>query len=502
MGWRFGQILLFINKLKRIAEWDARAWTALLASLLLISSTTAWASQPAPEKPLPPAVFNPLQEALELGYNQLFNEAPSLEFSSDQVEKMRHYEEELRDYCKRGWQDRIRQWESDLKKTQQELRQRTASIDEQQRHRMHCRIQNLRVQRNQAQVLVDQGIPTAFENRLAKLDIIEKWPAERRQIEQELASGTYHSRQHGDVKDIGFRDVGSGQQEDVKKGRDAIEEMKISGLMPKEIENEFVRRYVTDLAKKIAARSDLHVPVQVTVLNSKEVNAFALPGGFLFVQRGLLEEVEDEAQLAGVLAHEIAHAAARHGHQLMKRATVASIIYQAAQVAAMIFTGGVASIGMYYALQYGFYGLGLVLSLDLLGVSREFELEADQLGVQYAWNAGYDPSGFIRFFDKMAHETGYVKGLSWFRTHPPFYTRMVQAKREIMFLPKKENLIRQTSAFQQMKEELAKVTAEAEEEEQNRPSLLTPEEGCPKPETIDLISAEGSDVERICALPR
>jgi predicted Zn-dependent protease len=73
--------------------------------------------------------------------------------------------------------------------------------------------------------------------------------------------------------------------------------------------------------------------------------------------------------------------------------------------------------------------------LELLRVSRDYELEADQLGVQYAWNTGYDPGGFIRFFDKVATREGYVNGASWFRTHPPFYERMVDTRREIMFLP-------------------------------------------------------------------
>jgi len=117
-----------------------------------------------------------------------------------------------------------------------------------------------------------------------------------------------------------------------------------------------------------------------------------------------------------VIAHEISHDTARHANKLMKSSTIAAIFYQAAQVAAIVLTSGVAGIGMYYALQYGFYGLGLVLNLKLLGVSRDYELEADQLGVQYAWNAGYDPTGFIRFFDKMATKKGYVNGVSWFRT--------------------------------------------------------------------------------------
>jgi predicted Zn-dependent protease len=231
----------------------------------------------------------------------------------------------------------------------------------------------------------------------------------------------------------------------------------------------------------VAQHSDLHVPLHVTVLNSKEVNAFALPGGFLFIERGLLEEVENESQLAGVVAHEIGHDAARHGHKLMVRSTVASIFYQAAEVAAVMLTGGIASIGMYYALQYGFYGLGLILSLNLLGVSREYELEADQLGVQYAWNAGYDPRGFINFFDKMATKEGYVRGLSWFHSHPPFYQRMVDAEREIMFLSGRPQQVTNTSEFNQMKLALSKTSAKAsvEEHEPGRPSLLSPEPGCP-----------------------
>ncbi|MEW6732689.1 MAG: M48 family metalloprotease [Acidobacteriota bacterium] len=138
----------------------------------------------------------------------------------------------------------------------------------------------------------------------------------------------------------------------------------------------------------------------------------------------------------------------------MKRATIAGIIYQAAQIATLIFTGWVAGIGMYYALQYGFFGLGMVLELSLLGVSREYEMEADQLGVQYAWRAGYDPRGFITFFDKMASEKGYIKSASFFRTHPPFFDRIVRVFSEIEFLPTKVELKVDSSSFQQAKEQL------------------------------------------------
>lgn len=137
----------------------------------------------------------------------------------------------------------------------------------------------------------------------------------------------------------------------------------------------------------------------------------------------------------------------------------------------------------------------MVLDLKLLGVSREYELQADQLGIQYARKSGYDPNGFIRFFDKMATKVGYVNGMSWFRTHPPFYERMVNAEREILFLPKKENFIVDTSAFKEMKTRLVKVSAKASDEEKNRPTLR--EKGCPKPSKIAY--QPGEPVEKLCS---
>jgi predicted Zn-dependent protease len=182
----------------------------------------------------------------------------------------------------------------------------------------------------------------------------------------------------------------------------------------------------------------------------------------------------------------------------MKRATIASIFYQAAQVAAVILTGGVVGVGLYYALQYGFFGLGLVLNLKLLGVSRDYEKEADQLGVQYAWNAGYDPAGFVRFFDKMATKKGYVNGASWFRTHPPFYDRMVSVERELLFMPPKPSYITQTSEFEEMKKRLAPITAEAAKEEISKPSLrITREEGCEPPKKLEY--QPGQMIEDLCA---
>ncbi len=385
-----------------------------------------------------------------------------------------------------------------MKTAQAKLKQIGAHIDESQRHDLHCSIQALRAQKSQAEILANQGIPVAYENRKAKLELIQNWPAAYRQVRKELANGSYLSRRWGDVKDIGFREIARGQEDDIKTGQEAIKQMKQSGMMPPDIDNKVVQDYVNEVAQRVAAHSDLHIPLHVTVLNSKEINAFALPGGFLFVERGLLEAAEDESELAGVIGHEIGHDVARHAHKLMERATIAGIFYQAAEVAALVLTGGVASIGVYYALQYGFYGLGLVLDLKLLGVSREYELQADQLGIQYAWNSGYDPSGFIRFSDRIATKEGYVKGLSWFRTHPPFYERMVNGEREILFLPKKATPVVQTSAFEQMKKELAGVTAQAKKEQLNKPSLLEPEQGCPPQETE---YKSGEPIEKLCSAP-
>lgn len=470
-----------------------RLWLALLAVGVLGARDLQ-----APGVDLPREVARPLLEAVGTGYNELFDEAEKLEFSAAQLQRMREYFRASERYCKGRFAEEAKRWEEEAKRLEAELKRRTKSIDDAGRRELHCNIQNARLRAAHARAMEKNAIPVAYQNRLAKLDVIGKWPAELAEIRRRLAEGTHQDRPYGDVKDIGFRSVGEGQEKDIKTGQKAIEEMKREQLLPREMEDAVVVGYVRELAERVAARSDLRVPLKVAVLDSPEINAFALPGGYLYVHRGLIEATEDEAQLAGVIAHEIAHSAARHGHRLMRRATIANIIYTAAQMAAMVATGGVAGIGTYYALQYGFYGLGLLLSLDLLGVSRDFEMEADQLGVQYAWSAGYDPTGFVRFFDVMATREGYVRGMSWFRTHPPFYERMVHTKREILYLPAKEALIRQTSRFEEMKRALARVPA-AEELGKKKPSLRMPEAECPKPELPEYKPGQG--VEELCGIP-
>ena len=443
---------------------------------------------------------SPLRDLLQKPYADLFDLAPTLEFSASEIEAQRKTLGKGKDFCVSRFKDHGKQYGREIDAAQKDLKKKTASLTEEQRNQMHCKIQNLELLQSEAQALSGHAIPTAYDNLNAKLDVIEKWPALYKQTKQEIASGAHLNRRWGDVKDIGFRVIAENQQDDIKKGQQAIEEMKRAGILPPEVEDKAIQEYVNLVAQRIAQKSDLKIPLHVTVLQSREINAFALPGGYLFLERGLLEAADDESELAGVIAHEMAHDAARHANKLMKRATIAGIFYQAAQIAAIVLTGGVAGIGMYYALQYGFYGLGLVLSLNLLGVSRDYELEADQLGVQYAWNAGYDPSGFIRFFDKIATREGYINGASWFRTHPPFYQRMVDTRREIMFLPAKPDVIVQTSAFEHMKKELVPIAAAANKEEMGRPSLkITREQGCEPPKRLEY--TPGQPIEELCAAP-
>jgi beta-barrel assembly-enhancing protease len=447
-----------------------------------------------------PKTDTALRQVLQKSYVELFDLAPTLEFTTNDIQSQRKALEKGEDFCVARFKDHAKQYANQIDAAQKDLKVRTVGLNEGQRKQVHCRIQNLELLRSEAQALSSHAIPTAYDNLNAKLDLVEKWPALYKETQQEIANGSYMNRRWADVKDIGFREIAANQQDDIKKGQQAIEEMKRSGLLPPEVEDKAIQEYVNSVAQRIAQKSDLRIPLHVSVIQSREINAFALPGGYLFIQRGLLEATDDEAELAGVLAHEMAHDAARHANKLMKKATITGIFYQAAQVAAMILTGGVAGIGTYYALQYGFYGLGFVLNLNLLGVSRDYEMEADQLGVQYAWNSGYDPSGFIRFFDKIATQEGYVNGASWFRTHPPFYQRMVNTRREIMFMPPKTDQIVQTSAFEQMKRELAPITAAASKEEMGRPSLkITREEGCEPPTKLEYKA--GQPIETLCSAP-
>ena len=394
-----------------------------LSGLLIWTNTwVLWADMAEPSL---------LKELVSEPYLVLLERADELRLSKKELEKFGKQLKREEKAEKQRLKQEMKELEQQMKELRGQLtdlnRARSRDTDElaTQRHELHCQILSLEKEFNSKKAEREHGVPVAYQNRQAKLNLIEAWPAKKRGIEETVELGRARERRFGDAEDIGVRLLGEGQEKDIKVGEEAVREMRASGLMPPEVENEELIAYVDRLGQKISTHSDLKVPLHITVLASEEINAFALPGGFLFLNTGLIDKAETESELVGVIAHEMAHVTARHGARLMKKASIANILFQAAQVAAMVFTGGVVGAGAYYALQYGFMGLGMVLDLTLLGVSRDYEEEADQLGAQYAWNAGYDPKGFITFFDKMASEKGYVRSASFFRTHPPFFERIL-----------------------------------------------------------------------------
>ncbi len=438
----------------------------------LLVWTNLWASWPTNA-----ADALPLSDLIQEPYLVLLEQAEELKFSEKELDAFRKdlkKEEKAEKKRLEREEKELKQQVKDLRKQLDELnksRSRDTSEMTLQRSELHCQILPLEKAQAAKKAEREHGLPLAYDNKQAKVDLIEKWPALKAEIILALESGDARKRRFGDVEDIGIRVLKEGQEKDIKTGEEAVREMKASAMMPPELEDEELTAYVRQLAKRIADHSDLQIPLHLTVLDSDEINAFAMPGGFLFVNTGLIAKAETESELAGVIAHEIAHVTARHGARLMKKATIANIFFQAAQVAALIFTGGVVGVGTYYALQYGFFGLGMVLNLTLLGVSRDYEEEADQLGAQYTWNAGYDPKGFVSFFDKMASENGYVQSASFFRTHPPFFERIVSTFSEIEYLPPKRDLIVDSTAFQEIKERLSKAEEKDSWKTTGRPSL-------------------------------
>lgn len=360
--------------------------------------------------------------------------------------------------------------------------------------------------------------------QISHLMLLNQWKGASRKLDQRIASGTVDQREFGNVLDIGNRGTlkpFSDQEKDVAFGQREVENARRSGQFPKAVEDPAVQDYVTKLAEKIGRNSDLQVPLHVYVVQQEVrkdgwpvigedgqpeqvTNAMALPGGFLVVYAGLVEAARNESELAGVLAHEISHVTARHAARMMSRGTKYGIIQTATFLALSLFAPGLFQAGSYLAyqlkgllLQSLLNGLGLVFTINALGVSRESEMEADKLGMQYAWKTGYDPQGIITFFDWMATKKGYASQTSFFATHPAFGERTVAALEEYTVLKAidpKRNYLSDTSEFgvikEKLKKELYKTKPQILEDEKNKPSLLR---GEVTPEACEeILSQEGS----------
>ena len=216
----------------------------------------------------------------------------------------------------------------------------------------------------------------------------------------------------------------------------------------KMITDPVVTEYVNRVGQNLVRNSDAQVPFTIKVIDSDVVNAMALPGGFFYVNSGLILAADEEAELAGVMAHEIAHVCARHITRQMTRANLANI-----STIPLIFVGG----GIGYAVRSA---AGIGLPLTFVSFQRGFEAEADYLGLQYMYKAGYDPQAFVAFFEKVQALEKKKPGTldKAFATHPQTPDRIESSQKEIAtILPARPEYTVTTSEFDEVKARLAAI---------------------------------------------
>ena len=271
-----------------------------------------------------------------------------------------------------------------------------------------------------------------------------------------------------DVTAIGNRNVGHGLnfyslEHEIALGKQLSAEVE---RQAKFINDPVVVEYVNRVGQNLVRNSDAQVPFTIKVIDSDVVNAFALPGGFFYVNSGLILHADEESELAGVMAHEIAHVCARHG---TKQATKGEIT-QLAMIPAMIFIP-------YTWAGYAIYqGMQFAIPMAFLQFTRTDEAEADYLGLQYMYKAGYDPNAFVSFFEKVAADEKKQPGTipKIFSTHPPTPERIKASQKEIAtILPQRDEYIVTTSEFDQVKHRLQLIEANVKvnDKNPNKPTL-------------------------------
>lgn len=253
-----------------------------------------------------------------------------------------------------------------------------------------------------------------------------------------------------DIEAIGSRDIGSrglgnwySLEREIRIGK---EYAAMIDANTKLVQDPVVTEYINRIGQNIVHNSDSKVPFTIKVVDASEINAFALPGGFLYIHSGLVLAADEEAELAGVMAHEVAHVAARHAMRQMTRSTLANI----ASIP-LIFVGG----GVGYAARSA---AGLGLPVTFLKFSRGFEEEADYLGLQYMFKAGYDPQSFMSFFEKLQAKEKQKPGTlaKVFASHPPIEDRIARTQRQIdTKLPTRPDYVITKSEFDDVRVRLA-----------------------------------------------
>ncbi|HVP44184.1 MAG TPA: M48 family metallopeptidase [Terriglobales bacterium] len=245
------------------------------------------------------------------------------------------------------------------------------------------------------------------------------------------------------------------------------------------IKDPVVTEYVNRVGQNLVRNSDSKVPFTIKVIDDDSINAFALPGGFFYVNTGVVLSADNESEMAGVMAHEIAHVAACHAARQMTRGNLASI----AALAPMILLGGWAGFGVGQA-------ANIALPATFMKFSRGFEAEADYLGTEYLYKAGYDPNGLISFFEKVEalekKKPGFLNRA--FADHPQTPDRLERTQQEIAtILPPKPEYVVDTSDFQQVKARLALIQNKhtPKDSDQHKPELRRTQQTGNKPEDDD-----------------
>jgi len=281
-----------------------------------------------------------------------------------------------------------------------------------------------------------------------------------------LAADDKKKNPKNDPDSIGDRKVGEGVnfyslEKEIALGKSLAQEVE---RQAKVIDDPVIAEYVNRVGQNLVRNSDAKVPFTIKVLDTEEVNAFALPGGFFFVNSGLILKTETEAELAGVMAHEIAHVAARHGTRQATKGDLMQI-----GTIPLIFMGGWAG----YAIRQG---AGLLIPMGYLTFTRSYEREADHYGLQYMYKSGYDPTAFVDFFEKIEtlekKKPGSIAKV--FSTHPMTDDRIKAAQDEIQkdLTPKPEYVV-STSEFNDVRARLAMLHGKrvVDKTDPNKPTL-------------------------------
>ncbi len=272
-----------------------------------------------------------------------------------------------------------------------------------------------------------------------------------------------------DINAIGNRDIGGrglgnwySLETEIRMGKEYAQ---MVDSTVKLVKDPVITEYVNRIGQNIVRNSDAKVPFTIKVIDANEVNAFALPGGYFYVNSGLILVADEESELAGVMAHEVAHVAARHAVRQMTRANLANI----ASIP-LIFGGG----GVGYAVRSA---AGLGLPVTFMKFSRGFEEEADYLGLQYLYKTGYDPQSFMGFFEKLQAKEKVKPGSisKIFASHPSIESRIANAQKQVETkLPARDQYIVTRSEFDDVKTRLALLENRRQlpgKENEGKPSL-------------------------------